>query len=124
MSLVRNKNTKPELRVRSLVHRLGFRFRLHDPHLPGTPDLVFKKLKKVLFVHGCFWHRHAGCPRNRTPKSRLGFWVPKLEQNRKRDRVHTKLLRKLGWDVAIIWECETENEPLLKRKLTRFLAPC
>ena len=121
MALVRNKNTKPEMRVRSMAHRMGFRFRLHGSAIPGHPDLVFASARKVIFVHGCFWHRHPACPRTRMPKSRLDFWRPKLLGNARRDRKNQAALRKLGWASLIVWECETENEPILRRKLVAFL---
>jgi len=121
MALVRNKATKPEMRVRSMAHRMGFRFRLHGPGIPGHPDLVFASARKVIFVHGCFWHRHPGCPRTRLPKSRLDFWKPKLLGNARRDRKNQAALRKLGWAFLVIWECETENEEVLRRKLVAFL---
>ncbi|MBZ5629263.1 MAG: DNA mismatch endonuclease Vsr [Acidobacteriia bacterium] len=122
MSLIRSKDTGPELRVRKLAHQLGFRFRLHSRRLPGRPDLVFPRLRKALFVHGCFWHRHSGCSRNRTPKSRLEFWVPKLKENRIRDKKTVRCLERLGFKVGIVWECETEDSVLLARKLRRFLS--
>jgi DNA mismatch endonuclease, patch repair protein len=122
MALVRNKDTKPEMRVRSMAHRMGFRFRLHGPGIPGHPDLVFTSARKVLFVHGCFWHRHPGCPRTRLPKSRLDFWKPKLLGNARRDRKNQAALQKLGWSFLVIWECETENENTLRRMLLGFLS--
>lgn len=123
MSRVRHKNTKPELVVRRLVHKLGYRFRLHRKDLPGTPDLVFKRLGKIVFVHGCFWHRHskAGCPYARLPKSRLEFWLPKLNANRVRDRRHLKALRAAGWKVFIAWECELRQIEQLENNLQHFL---
>ncbi len=98
MSRVKSRDTKPELAVRRLVHSMGYRYRLHGK-LPGRPDLVFAARRKVIFVHGCFWHRHSGCPNCRLPKSRLAFWKPKLEANKKRDRKNQQSLRRLGWDV-------------------------
>jgi DNA mismatch endonuclease (patch repair protein) len=121
MSLVRGADTKPEMKVRSIVHRLGFRYRLHVSKLPGKPDLVFPKLHKVLFVHGCFWHRHSGCLLARLPKSRLDFWKPKLEGNRKRDLLNAAQLRKAGWKVGIVWECELVKSDRLTTKIERFL---
>lgn len=103
MSRVRSRDTKPELVVRRLVHSLGYRYRLHRRSLPGRPDLVFPGRRKVIFVHGCFWHRHAGCHSGtRVPKSRLDFWLPKLESNRERDRVNQAALAELGWDALTI----------------------
>lgn len=112
MSRVRSKDTKPEMRVRRLVHGLGYRYRLHARDLPGRPDLVFRPRCKVIFVHGCFWHRHEGCSRNRIPKSpeRRQFWRDKLDGNVRRDRRNQAALREMGWDVLVIWECETKGE--------------
>jgi DNA mismatch endonuclease, patch repair protein len=123
MSLVRGKDTKPELTVRSLIHRLGFRYRLHGKELPGTPDLMFPSRRKVIFVHGCFWHRHPSrrCRLARLPKSRLEFWVPKLEQNRVRDKKQQAELRRLGWRVLVIWECELQDLKKLKARTIDFL---
>jgi DNA mismatch endonuclease (patch repair protein) len=121
MSLVRGADTKPEMKVRSLVHRLGFRYRLHVSKLPGKPDLVFPKRHKVLFVHGCFWHRHSGCSLARLPKSRLDFWKPKLDGNRNRDLRNASLLRRTGWKVCVVWECELRKSDRLKMKIERFL---
>lgn len=121
MSLVRAKNTKPELLVRRLVHGLGYRYRLHRRTLPGTPDLVFPGRDKVIFVHGCFWHRHRGCELARMPKSRLEFWVPKLEGNAQRDARDVRALRRLGWSVMTIWECQLRDMTRLENRIRRFL---
>ncbi len=123
MSLVRNKDTKPELLVRRLVHGLGYRYRLHQTNLPGKPDLVFASRRKVIFVHGCFWHRHpsSDCKLARLPKSRLEFWLPKLEGNRERDLRNQELLAQEGWRVLVIWECELRNMGELKAKIVDFL---
>ena len=123
MALVRSRDTKPEIVVRKAAWHLGYRYRLHVKALPGCPDLVFRSARAVIFVHGCFWHRHRGCPLARLPKSKLDFWVPKLEQNRIRDLKNARSLRRAGWRVAVIWECETENERLSKQKLVRLLGP-
>ena len=123
MSRVRHKNTRPELVVRRLVHRMGYRYRLHRAGLPGKPDLVFASRRKVIFVHGCFWHRHRdpGCKLARLPKSRLDFWLPKLEANRARDeRIHKELIH-LGWKPLAIWECELKGGEQLENKLRSFL---
>jgi DNA mismatch endonuclease (patch repair protein) len=122
MSLIRNRDTKPELLVRRLVHGSGYRYRLHRTDLPGRPDLVFPKRKKVIFVHGCFWHRHPKCGLARLPKSRLSFWLPKLTENRRRDLKNLRTLRKMGWAVSIVWECETRDHSALVRKLLMFLS--
>ncbi len=121
MSRVRNKDTKLELRVRRLVHSLGYRYRLHGGSLPGRPDLVFKSRGKVIFVHGCFWHRQEGCPQCRMPKSRLEFWKQKLTANRERDRVNQAKLAALGWDYMIVWECELRNTDVLASRIQPFL---
>lgn len=107
MSAVRSKGTKPELIVRKAAHRLGYRFRLHQKNLPGTPDLVFRKWNLVLFVNGCFWHRHNGCNRASTPKTRADFWAAKFAENILRDRKQISELQQIGWRVGIIWECQT-----------------
>lgn len=119
MALVRGKDTGPELAVRRLVHRMGYRYRLHRRQLPGAPDLVFVGRRKVIFVHGCFWHRHAGC--GRTPKSRPEFWVPKLTANRRRDLRNQHALRRLGWQFLVIWECQLRRLALVERRVRRFL---
>jgi DNA mismatch endonuclease (patch repair protein) len=122
MSRVRSKDTKPELLVRSLVHGMGFRYRLHDRSLPGNPDMVFPSRGKIIFVHGCFWHRHREqCEFTRWPKSKLDFWRPKLEQNHQRDRIVGRELRKLGWRVLIVWECQLKNSAALAAKVRAFL---
>ena len=121
MSRVRAKDTKPEMVVRRLAHRMGYRYRLHGARLPGRPDLVFPGRKKVVFVHGCFWHRHEGCKLARLPKSRLDFWVPKLEANRLRDVANQARLREAGWSVLVIWECELKDQEGLARRLRDFL---
>lgn len=122
MSLIRAKDTKPEMAVRRLVHSLGYRYRLHRRDLPGCPDLVFSIRCKVIFVHGCFWHRHpdSTCKLARLPKSREEFWVPKLESNASRDRRNEMALKAKGWDVLVIWECETKDQALLERKIQAF----
>src|SRR5262245_45131517 len=106
MALVRSKDTKPELVVRKIAKSCGRRFHLHVPDLPGKPDIVFPKAKKVIFVHGCFWHRHPGCELARLPKSKLQFWVPKLTENRRRDLRNIARLRRRDWRVAVVWECQ------------------
>jgi DNA mismatch endonuclease (patch repair protein) len=123
MSLIRGADTTPELIVRRAVHSMGFRYRLHVKALPGTPDLVFASRRKVILVHGCFWHRHKkqDCKLARLPKSRLDFWVNKLEGNRLRDVRNKRLLRRTGWSVLEVWECELQNLETLKRRLRYFL---
>lgn len=121
MRKIKNKNTKPELAVRSLSHRLGFRFRLHRNDLPGKPDMVFPKYQLCLFVHGCFWHQHPGCKYAYQPKSRPEFWSSKLCKNVLRDmKVQQELITR-GWKVGVIWECETKNPDLLEQRLIAIL---
>ena len=116
MSRVRSKDTKPEILVRSLLHRNGFRFRLHKKGLPGKPDIVLGRYRTVIFVHGCFWHRHKGCPDSTTPKTRTAFWEKKFKENMERDKRTTLALHDLGWNVIVVWECEIHRpENLLKR---------
>jgi len=121
MSRVHAKNTRPEILTRQAAHALGYRFRLHRRDLPGTPDMVFPKLRKVIFVHGCFWHRHPGCQKASTPKSRADFWQAKFEANVLRDQRNENALRNLGWYVLIVWECETVDQQALGVKLSKFL---
>jgi DNA mismatch endonuclease (patch repair protein) len=121
MALVRAKDTKPELLVRRLVHGMGYRYRLHRRDLPGTPDLVFPGRGKVIFMHGCFWHRHTGCALARLPKSRGDFWLPKLTANAARDARNVRALRRLGWRVMTIWECQLGDTAKLASRIRRFL---
>ncbi|MCX6376461.1 MAG: very short patch repair endonuclease [Armatimonadetes bacterium] len=121
MSRIRGKNTGPERAVRSALHRMGYRFRLHCSGLPGKPDIVLRKYNTVIFVHGCFWHRHAACRLAYTPKSRRRFWKQKFERNIQRDREVARTLAALGWRVRVIWECETESDTLLSRRLRSAL---
>ena len=121
MARVRSKNTRPELRVRKLVFALGYRYRLHDRKLPGSPDLVFRPRKKVIFVHGCFWHRHARCALARLPKSRVDFWIPKLEGNKLRDERNRRALSRQGWKVLTIWECQLTELERVRARIGRFL---
>ena len=121
MSRIGSKNTKPEMIVRKLVFGLGYRYRLHDKKLPGRPDLVFKSKKKVIFVHGCFWHQHRGCKRGTLPKSNLEFWEGKLKNNKTRDKKIRRQLKELGWEVLVIWECQTKDAKALAEKLILFL---
>lgn len=123
MSRVRGKDTKPELAVRRLVHRMGYRYRLHRRDLPGTPDLVLPSRRKAIFVHGCFWHRHPDpkCKLARWPKSRLEFWEPKLEGNRRRDQENQAKLRELGWSVLVVWECQIGYKEHIENIIRAFL---
>ena len=120
MQAVRTKDTGPERAVRSLLHRLGFRFRLHRRDLPGTPDIVLPGRRAAIFVHGCYWHGH-GCRIGRLPKSRLDYWQDKIEGNRRRDRRTAEALAALGWRVLAVWQCEIKNEAALSEKLQDFL---
>jgi DNA mismatch endonuclease (patch repair protein) len=115
MQAVKQTNTAPEMRVRKFAHRLGLRFRLHAKDLPGKPDLVFPKWKVCIFVHGCFWHRHAGCRRSSTPFVNRELWIKKFTKNVDRDQRTSSVLQSLGWRVEVIWECETSPEALRER---------
>jgi len=121
MGRVKSKDTRPEMTVRRITHRMGYRYRLHRKKLPGKPDLVFPGRKKVIFVHGCFWHRHPGCPNTRTPKSDVDRWETKFRQNQERDQRVYSELQAQGWDVLVIWECQTKDESLLAELVDRFL---
>jgi DNA mismatch endonuclease, patch repair protein len=123
MAAIRSKDSKPELAVRKLVYALGYRYRLHNTKLPGKPDLVFPKLRKVIFVHGCFWHRHSdpSCHLARLPKSKLDFWLPKLQSNFDRDIVKQQELSKIGWGFLVIWECQIARLQDLELKIKTFL---
>lgn len=123
MAKIRSKNTKPELRVRRLVHGLGYRYRLHRRDLPGCPDLVFPSRRKIVFVHGCFWHGHEGCGVANMPKSRRFFWGEKFKRNQARDAKNKKALKMEGWRVLTVWECETKGLTALASRLARFLGP-
>ncbi len=123
MSRVRGRDTKPEMKVRRLLHEMGYRYRLHAGDLPGKPDIVFRSRGKVIFVHGCFWHRHQDCKLARIPKSRHDFWVPKLEGNRARDIRNQAALRENGWSYLVIWECELSNANELRRRVAEYLGP-
>ncbi|MFC1734719.1 very short patch repair endonuclease [Candidatus Hydrogenedentota bacterium] len=113
MRRVHSTNTRPEIRVRSFLHRLGYRFRIHRKDLPGNPDIVLPKYGVVIFVHGCFWHRHKNCRRATTPSSQQDYWLTKFDKTVERDKRTKKALKRLGWTVLVVWECETKN-------LTRF----
>lgn len=122
MQSVGTKNTGPELIVRRLASRLGYRYRLHRKELPGTPDLVFPSRQKVIFVNGCFWHGH-NCPKGRPPKSRPEYWLPKIAQNRERDAKAVRNLRGSGWRVLTVWQCQTKNSNRLEKAILKFLGP-
>lgn len=121
MSRVRNRDTTPERTVRSLLHRLGYRFRLHRRRLPGHPDIVLPRHRKVIFVHGCFWHGHEGCRRGRRPAANADFWERKLATNKERDALAVKKLGSQGWNSLVVWECQTRNAEELAERLLGFL---
>lgn len=121
MSLVKGKDTRPEMLVRRLLHSAGFRYRLHDAELPGKPDLVFSRKRKVIFVHGCFWHCHKGCSQARIPKSNQEYWLAKLEGNKARDETNLRKLRDTGWQTLVVWECELRDLDSLALRLQSFL---
>jgi len=121
MSRIRSRDTWPELIVRRLVHGMGYRFRLHVASLPGKPDIVLPRLRKIIEVRGCFWHQHRDCVDSHIPKSRVEYWGPKLERNQRRDRENVQALQRLGWRVYVVWECETNAASQLARRLSRFL---
>ncbi|TNF01150.1 MAG: DNA mismatch endonuclease Vsr [Bacteroidetes bacterium] len=121
MQANKSKDTIPELRVRKLLHHLGYRFRIHRKDLPGRPDIVLPRYRLVIFVHGCFWHQHPGCHLASHPKTREEFWTTKFAANKARDERNVRLLENLGWRVELIWECETLDQEKLKEKLHRFL---
>ncbi len=123
MRCIRSKGMKPEIAVRKAVYQLGYRYRLHAPHLPGKPDLVFRNREKVIFVNGCFWHFHESkkCGIARMPKSNIKYWKAKLSRNRERDRKNLLALKKLGWKVLVIWECQIKKAHSLTKHITTFL---
>lgn len=123
MGRIRSKNTTPELTVRRMLHAMGYRFRLHRKELPGRPDIVLPRFKAAIFVHGCFWHQHpeSSCKLSRLPKSRLDFWLPKLQGNRTRDLRNQEQLLDEGWKFLVIWECELRDGEALALKIKEFL---
>jgi DNA mismatch endonuclease, patch repair protein len=121
MSRVKNKDTKPEIIVRSIIHRLGYRFRKNSLNLPGRPDIVLARHRKVIFVHGCFWHGHKKCKRASRPSTNKVFWAKKLDTNIDRDIHNNKVLKSLGWKTLIIWECQMKDQDKLLSKLECFL---
>ena len=123
MSKIRRANTRPELIVRRLLHKLGYRFRLQWKAVSGRPDVAFPSRYKAIFVHGCFWHAHEGCPTHRIPKTRTEFWKSKFQKNRERDARQLAAAEKEGWRCLIVWECETSNPTRLEKSLVRFLGP-
>lgn len=122
MAAIKGKNTSPEIVVRQVVHKLGYRFRLHRTDLPGRPDLTFPSRKAVITVNGCFWHQHSSSTCGaRPPRSNRGYWIPKLKRNVERDIANRRRLRKLGWRVMVVWECQTRDNTQLAKRLSRFL---
>ena len=121
MAQVKSKGMKPEMKVRRLLHGLGYRYRLHRKDLPGRPDLVFPSRRKVVFVNGCFWHKHAGCPRVRIPATNRDYWVAKLERNHARDERNVALLEESGWAVTTVWECQLKDLQAIAERLIDFL---
>lgn len=121
MGRVKWRDTKPEMLVRSLVHRMGFRFRVHRRDLPGNPDIVLPRHGKVIFVHGCFWHGHKRCSRSKRPTTNKTFWNKKLDGNIERDKRFRRELRRMGWKVLVVWQCDTQNPEKLLQKLEKFL---
>lgn len=121
MARVKSKNTKPEMLVRSLIHHMGFRFRLHHDKLPGKPDIVLPRHKKIVLVHGCFWHQHPGCSQAERPTSNTEYWNKKLDRNMERDKKNKAELERLGWQVLTLWECEIKKHEALWGKLEEFL---
>jgi len=121
MARVRGKNTVPEMIVRRLVHRMGYRYRLHRKDLPGKPDLVLPRHNLVIFVHGCFWHRHAGCSRATIPQTRTDFWEAKLSATVERDRAQAAALMAAGWQVLVIWECDLRDQDRLEKSIRQAL---
>ncbi|WP_237173908.1 very short patch repair endonuclease [Paracandidimonas lactea] len=122
MSRIRHRDTKPEVTVRSLLHALGYRFRLHRKDLPGKPDIVLPKYRKIVMVHGCFWHGHS-CRRASKPKSNQEYWIPKIAANRQRDARNVAELKRLGWSVLVLWECEIKDISAIDQRLREFLGP-
>ena len=122
MRRVRSIDTVPERRVRSLLHKLGFRFRLHRQDLTGKPDIVLPKHRTLVFVHGCFWHRHQGCPHTTTPVSRKEYWLPKFRRTIERDKKNQEDLRQQGWNVVVVWECKTKEVATLSAELVTLIS--
>ena len=121
MSRIHGKDTVPEMAIRRLIHGMGYRYRLHDRSLPGSPDLVFRSRKKVIFVNGCFWHRHHGCRLATVPKTNVEYWTEKFRLNSERDRKTHEEFELLGWKILLIWQCEIRDTEKVKRKIIKFL---
>ena len=123
MARIGPKNSRSEMTIRRLLHAMGYRFQLHVTHLPGKPDVVFSNRKKVIFVHGCFWHQHQNCRNGGRPKSNQEFWNKKLSENVKRDIKNYRELEEKGWSVLVVWECEVADKEALIHRLTHFIGP-
>lgn len=123
MSRIRKTGSKPEVFVRQIAHQLGYRFRINRRGLPGTPDIVFPSRRKVIFVHGCFWHQHSGCKHATVPRQRTEYWLPKLARTIERDTENLKALTQLGWQSLVIWECQARSKPFIEQAIEEFLAP-
>ena len=124
MSKVPSRHSTAEIQVRKILHRLGYRFRLHRPQLPGTPDIVLPKYRGVVFVNGCFWHGHSDCPKGRLPKTRVEYWANKIEKNKERDSRTSAQLSESGWNVVVIWQCELRDPEVVVSRLTKeFVSP-
>lgn len=121
MSRIRSKNTKPEIAVRKILTELGFKYRLHVSKLPGKPDIVISKTKKIIFINGCFWHQHKNCTKQAIPKANIEYWKPKLQRNIEKQEQDIKNLKISGWKVYKIWECQTKNEQKLTQKLLKII---
>jgi len=121
MSRIRSQNTLPELTVRKILHAMGYRYRMHVRELPGKPDIVLPRLRRIIEVRGCFWHQHLGCIDSHIPRSRGTYWLPKLTRNQLRDEKNKVRLRKLGWKLLIVWECQVQNSQRLLKRLKKFL---
>jgi DNA mismatch endonuclease, patch repair protein len=122
MARIKKGDTRPEIAVRQIVHARGYRYRLHVPELPGTPDLVFPRLRKVIFVHGCFWHRHECRDGVKVPAGNHGYWIPKFARNVERDAADRQSLQRMGWDVLVVWECQIARRPIIENALISFLS--
>jgi len=120
MSKIRSKDTKPEKAVRTILDKLNIRYNIHAKTLPGTPDIVIPEIKKIIFVNGCFWHQHKNCKRANIPKTNKEYWIKKLSRNIKKQNIDIKNLRKVGWSISVIWECQTKDETALIKKIKRI----
>jgi DNA mismatch endonuclease (patch repair protein) len=120
MSKIRSKNTKPEKTVRKILDKLNVKYNIYTKMLPGTPDIIIPEIKKIIFINGCFWHQHKNCKRANIPKTNKEYWIKKLSRNIKKQNTDIKDLRKLGWSISVIWECQTKDETALIKKINRI----